>query len=593
MRLNILFIIAMTLVLIVPGGIIADHTGPATNESDFLEGHVPGKDKINGQAGNDFIAGESFAEIALGQGGADDLKGGAGNDEVSGGPGDDKINGGADADWVVGGDDEDIVEGGEGDDINFGGPDDDTIDAGTGNDTLYGGDGDDVMKGGAGDDNVVGGPGNDRMTGSGDDDNMDGGLGDDIMFTGEGDDEAFGDRGNDQIIGNLLSGKNTIDCGEGDESPNDFGGSGDVAWYDGGDGEILDNGPDGNPGTADDIVADDPLPINCEQVFDLTNPSDPAPPTFSPPSGGKGKGAKSNPPDAITDLSATATGLTEVTTNWSAPGEGSSIILEYLLQRDSGAGFADVTIITAPTTTFVDGGVTTNTLHNYRVFALNEFGSSLTSNEDSATPGVPDGIIDLVATATGDGEVTTTWTLPNANGDAITDLEVERDVDGGGFVLIATLPGTDTTFVDGGATNDKVNTYQVTAINAGGAGPVSNQDSATPTVAPPTELFSVDVTITGKGGKDGKNDIVFTVIATDSGASLLAGAEISMNLITTAGPTLQESVIGTTDAFGTVVFTVKKAPDGAWNFANLIATHPDPFIDWDGISPVIADFSKP
>lgn len=305
MKLNLLFIIAMTLVLIVPGGVFANHTGSPSNGDDVLEGHL-GKDKINARAGNDFVAGESFDDINNNLGGDDDLKGGTGQDELDGGPGNDMIRGGDDPDYLVGDDGFDEVVGGMGNDLLLGGNNGDTIDAGTGDDTAYGNGGNDSIKGGAGNDNLVGGPGDDSVNGQAGDDNIDGGLGDDRLFAGSGDDGLFGDRGNDLLVGNLLAGITTFDCGEGDEGPNGITNvDGDIAWWDGGDGTILDDLGDSDP--LNDIVADDILPINCENVFNLASPAedDPEPPGDAPPQGGEDPPPTPDPEDtAIKDLKA-------------------------------------------------------------------------------------------------------------------------------------------------------------------------------------------------------------------------------------------------------------------------------------------------
>jgi len=295
----------MTLVLIVPGGVFANHTGNPTNGDDVLEGHL-GKDKINARGGNDFVAGENFDDINNNIGGDDNLKGGADHDELDGGPGNDSLQGGAGDDVVVGDDGVDEVDGGMENDLLFGGNGADTMDGGTGDDDVYGNGGNDSIKGGSGNDNLVGGSGDDSINGSGDDDNIDGGLGDDRLFAGSDDDFMFGDRGNDLLIGNLLVGINTFDCGEGDEGPNGIGIlQGDVVWWDGGDDALIDDLGDLDP--ENDIRADDVVSDNCENVFNLLTPAagDPAPPTDAPPTGGEDPPPPPPPADsAIADLKA-------------------------------------------------------------------------------------------------------------------------------------------------------------------------------------------------------------------------------------------------------------------------------------------------
>jgi len=309
MKLNLFFIIAMTLVLIVPGGVFANHTGPATNGDDFLIGHADKKDRINGKGGDDVILGESFAEILANTGLADNLRGAGGNDELVGGPGDDALNGAGDDDYLVGDTGFDEVDGGMDNDFMFGGIDDDTLDGGTGDDVMFGNEGDDEMKGGSGDDDLIGGPGDDNVSGNADDDNLDGGLGDDTLFLGEGNDNAFGDRGNDFLVGNLLAGVNSFNCGEDDEGPNGIGIlEGDVAWWDGGDGAQI-AGTETPEDPLDDLFADDVLPINCENVFNLASLGDDPPPPGGAPPGGSPPPPPTPTDTAIEDLKAIIDGL--------------------------------------------------------------------------------------------------------------------------------------------------------------------------------------------------------------------------------------------------------------------------------------------
>ena len=577
---NILAIIAIATILIMPGGLAYGATinGTPGDDPDLVGG--PGPDTINGKAGDD---------IMDGKGGKDIIRGAAGDDEADGGPGDDQLQGGAGDDWLVGEDGNDTIDGGMDNDSLFGGAGDDILDGGEGDDDLLGGSGEDALKGGMGDDNMWGGNDDDRISGNADDDTIYGQFGNDLIFTGSGNDDAFGGVGDDQLVGNLLVGVDTFDCGFG---------TNDSVWYDGGSTNIIDPGPDLTPGTIDDILGDDILVKiggihTCENRHILTEAGIPNPPVENPPTGGKGKGGAAEAPGAIDDLAALATGSTEVTLTWSAPSPGDSAIDDYIIEvsTDGGASFTPFSDVVSPTTGFVDTAAVNGVENIYRVFAVSDVGQGPSSNEASATPGVPDAVDDLTATP-GDGQVTLDWTTPLGNGSPITSWEVEVDT-GAGFGFLAAFPNSVETFVDNTALNGFLHTYRIAAINADGQGPFSNQASATPTAAPTIELFSIDVVITGQGGKDGKNNIIFTVQATDiSSTNPVAGAEISMDLTLNA-PNVHDSVTGTTNADGTVTFSVKKAPDGTWNVDNVLGSHPDPLIDWNGIAPIVDDFIKP
>lgn len=609
--LTLLTILGLAAILMMPNGIAFGATINGDNNDNEIVG-TPGPDNINGKDGNDEIDGK---------GGKDNIKGGAGDDSLRGGDGNDQLSGQAGDDYIAGDDGNDTIDGGAGNDEIFGGAgDDDTLDGGSGDDEISGGSGNDRIKGGAGNDSVFGDSGDDVITGGPDNDFVSGGPGDDDIFSGDGDDILKGDIGNDRLVGTLGPGITIFDGGEIDddfdgkfnedpvdgidndgdglidEDPDDPADQ-DICWWDGGPTNVIGLGPDGMPGGGDDVFGDDVLVQDdfgnntCETVFLVDDTANP-PPSDTPATGGKGKGGGApTAPGAINDLSAVATGDQTVSLSWTEPSPGDDPIDEYVVEKDDGSGFTEIATISAPAIGHVDSSATNGVLNNYRVAAISAVGQGDFSNEASVTPGVPDAIDDLIATATGDGQVTLSWSEPADNGFALITYIIESEINGGGFTLLDTIAAPATGFVDSSASNDDVNTYQVKAVNAFGQGPFSNVDSATPTVAPTVELFSIDVTITGQGGKDGKNNLIYTVIATDTGANPVAGALISMDLTLDGG--VDDSVSGTTDASGTVEFSVRKAPEGTWNVDNVLGSHSDPLIDWDGIAPVVTDFSKP
>ena len=607
--LTLLTILGLAAILMMPNGIAFGAVINGDNNDNELVGG-PGPDTINGKDGNDEIDG---------QGGKDNIKGGNGEDSIRGGDGDDQISGQAGDDYLVGDDGVDSIDGNAGNDEIFGGAgDDDTLDGGNGDDEVSGGSGNDRIKGGSGNDSVFGDSGDDVITGGPGNDFVSGGPGDDDIFSGDGDDILKGDVGNDRLVGTLGPGITTFDGGEKDddfdgkfnedpvdgidndgdglidEDPDDPADQ-DICWWDGGPTNQIDD-PDGIPNNGDEVFGDDILVQDdfgnntCETVFLVDDTANP-PPSGNPASGGKGKGGGApTPPGAINDLSAVATGDATVSLSWTEPSPGDDPIDEYVVEKDDGSGFTEIATISAPAIGHVDSSATNGVLNNYRVAAVSAVGQGDFSNEASATPGVPGAIDDLSATATDSEEVTLNWSGPIDNGFILTQFVIQRDT-GSGFTALTTIAAPATSYVDSTAINDQSNTYQIAAENSEGQGPFSNVDSATPTAAPTVELFSIDVTITGQGGQNGKNNIIFTVLATDTGAIPVAGALISLDLTLNGG--VHDSVSGTTDASGTVVFSVKKAPDGDWNVASVSGSHSDPLIDWDGIAPVVADFPKP
>lgn len=94
------------------------------------------------------------------------------------------------------------------------------------------------------------------------------------------------------------------------------------------------------------------------------------------------------------------------------------------------------------------------------------------------TQTVPSAPQNLSATA-GDSTVQLAWNPPaNAGGSAVTSYRVYRATGGGQLTQVGT--STSTSYTDGTVTNGTTYGYAVTAVNATGEGPQSNQVSATP-----------------------------------------------------------------------------------------------------------------
>src|SRR5207248_10026071 len=80
----------------------------------------------------------------------------------------------------------------------------------------------------------------------------------------------------------------------------------------------------------------------------------------------------------------------------------------------------------------------------------------------------------------GDGHVDLTWDAPaNDGGLPILEYRVYRGTSSGGESFLASA-GLSLTFTDSSVTNGQTYYYQVTAKNAAGEGPPSNEASATP-----------------------------------------------------------------------------------------------------------------
>jgi Fibronectin type III domain len=99
-----------------------------------------------------------------------------------------------------------------------------------------------------------------------------------------------------------------------------------------------------------------------------------------------------------------------------------------------------------------------------------------------SAPGQPVGL----GASGGDGIVHLTWSAPASDGGSqITNYEVYRGTSSGTEIKVAEL-GNVLLYTDGGRTNGTTYYYKVSAKNAVGEGPLSNEASATPQPPPPT-----------------------------------------------------------------------------------------------------------
>ena len=196
-------------------------------------------------------------------------------------------------------------------------------------------------------------------------------------------------------------------------------------------------------------------------------------------------------PGAPTGLTATASGTTAINLSWSAPAStGGSAITGYKIEvsPNGTSGWTDqVANTSSTTTTYAHTGLTASSTRHYRVSAINANGSGTASNVDSATTGttgttVPGAPTGLTATASGTTAINLSWSAPSSNGgSAITGYRIEVSPNGASnwTVLVANTNTTATTYAHTGLAAATTRHYRVSAINANGAGPTSNTDSAT------------------------------------------------------------------------------------------------------------------
>jgi len=219
---------------------------------------------------------------------------------------------------------------------------------------------------------------------------------------------------------------------------------------------------------------------------------------------GVGEGPRSNEASATPSTSPGAPqglnavpGDAAVSLTWSPPSsDGGSPITHYRVYRGPTSGGETLLTTLGVVTSYTDTAVSNGVIYYYQVSALNSVGGGPRSNEASATPSAPTGPPSapqgLSATA-GDATVTLTWSAPSSNGGSpITNYKIYRRTTSGQLSLLATLPNV-LSYTDSAVTNGQTYYYQVTAVNAVGEGPRSNEASATPTStqtvpSPPRQL---------------------------------------------------------------------------------------------------------
>lgn len=189
----------------------------------------------------------------------------------------------------------------------------------------------------------------------------------------------------------------------------------------------------------------------------------------------------STPPAAPSSLTATASGATSITLNWT---DNASNETGFKLERKTGSGGTWSEIngsIAANTVTFNNTGLTASTQYYYRIRSFNSAGNSSYSNEASATttatppPAAPSG---LTATASGSGTINVSW-VDNSNNE--TGFKLERKTGSGGTwsEINGSIAANATTFSNTGLTASTTYFYRVRSFNAAGNSSYSNEASAT------------------------------------------------------------------------------------------------------------------
>ncbi|MBV8716469.1 MAG: fibronectin type III domain-containing protein [Chloroflexi bacterium] len=204
-----------------------------------------------------------------------------------------------------------------------------------------------------------------------------------------------------------------------------------------------------------------------------------------------GQPPNNTPPTAPTNLTATASGSSQIQLGWTASTSPVGIA-KYLIERCTGAGCTNFTqIATSTAPGYTDTGLTANTTYTYQVRAqdtgglIGPYSSPASATTGAPTPPTAPG--NLTATAASVSQINLQWG-PSSASLGVANYVVQRCQGAGcsNFVTIASPTGT--TYSDTGLTASTSYTYQVQAVDtAGTAGPFSNTaTTSTLSPAPPT-----------------------------------------------------------------------------------------------------------
>ncbi len=201
-------------------------------------------------------------------------------------------------------------------------------------------------------------------------------------------------------------------------------------------------------------------------------------------------GAAITRPSAPVELTAAASGRTQIHLSWTAPANnGGTAITGYRIEisADAGSNWSDLVANTeSSATTYTHTGLPEGTTRHYRVYAINSVGESADpSNVANATTdalSVPDAPTKLTASASGETEINLSWTAPvDDGGAAISGYQIEGSADAGETWadLVTDTENAATTYTHTGLQSGSTHHYRIRAINSVGAGDPSNVAHAT------------------------------------------------------------------------------------------------------------------
>jgi len=215
---------------------------------------------------------------------------------------------------------------------------------------------------------------------------------------------------------------------------------------------------------------------------------------------------KENPPNAPSNLTATATSCTNVNLTWTDNADNETGF--KIERKESGGTYTEIATVTANTTSYSDTTAQAQKAYYYRVVAYNSFGNSSYTNEANvATPAcgsVPSKPTNLFASAISPSGINLSWSDNSDNEDG---FKIERKVLGGTYAEVKTLPANTTIFLDSGLAPNTTYYYRVRAYNSAGNSDYSNEANATTMKATETIIIRLYIDKTSYYVNDVKKEL--------------------------------------------------------------------------------------
>ncbi|SDD76259.1 Por secretion system C-terminal sorting domain-containing protein [Dyadobacter soli] len=177
------------------------------------------------------------------------------------------------------------------------------------------------------------------------------------------------------------------------------------------------------------------------------------------------------PPDAPSNLTATAVSTSQIDLKWADNADNES---GYQVERSqNGTTFTKIADLAANITTYKNTTLAAATEYFYRVRAVNAAGASAYSNTGSAKTQnipVPDAPTKLTAVPTAPDLIQLRWAKPTANA---AEIVIERAKGDGSFAQIAKVAASVLQYEDKSELETADYLYRIKAVNAGGSSPYS------------------------------------------------------------------------------------------------------------------------